>query len=91
MTGYRAESRTGKGGGQLPGETKRLEKSVSFRCFCFISSDFVAGRSGFLITDATDLGWTCDRNRRLVYAGVALVAGGQRSVVGGRSTVTGEW
>ena len=47
---------SGKGRGQLPSETKRLEISVSFWFFCSASSDFVAGRSAFLVTDATDFG-----------------------------------
>ena len=42
---------------KLPGGTNKLENSVPFRFFCLISSDFVAGRSGFLVTYGTDFGW----------------------------------
>ena len=58
----------------------RLETSVSFRFLCFTSSDFVAGRSAILVTDATDFGLDWTRNRRLVDAGDALVAGGHQAV-----------
>ena len=47
-------SRRGMGEGYPPCETN--PKSVSFRFICLISSDFVAGRSALLVTDATDFG-----------------------------------
>ena len=50
------DNRSGRamGEGYPPCETN--PKSVSFWFICFISSDFVAGRSALLVTDATDFG-----------------------------------